>query len=118
MPVYVLGRITIALLWIYQGLVPKLLGPHPDELALNMALGFDADVAAHLTRAAGVGEVLFGLAVLACALAAPTDGRRDDRTARRRGRRRAALPARRVQSSGEQPSHVRPGSDVPAHGAN
>lgn len=65
MPAYLLGRLTIALLWIYQGLVPKLLGPHPDERVLNMAMGLSADAADQFSRAAGLGEVLMGLAVLA-----------------------------------------------------
>jgi hypothetical protein len=34
-------RFSIAFIWLYQGIVPKLLGPHADELRMNMALGLN-----------------------------------------------------------------------------
>ena len=64
--VYAIGRVTIAFVWLYHGLVPKLLGPHRDELAMNMALGFSPGDAHRLSLAAGVVEVVFGVVVLVC----------------------------------------------------
>jgi hypothetical protein len=34
-----LCRFALAFIWIYQGIVPKWLGPHDDELAMNQVLG-------------------------------------------------------------------------------
>jgi hypothetical protein len=30
---------NVAGIWLYQGLVPKLLGPHPDEVSMAEAFG-------------------------------------------------------------------------------
>lgn len=57
-------RITLAAMWFYQGLVPKLLGPHADELAMDMAIGFSVDQAVIIAYIAGVVEILLGIAVL------------------------------------------------------
>ncbi len=57
------GRAVLALLWIYQGLVPKLLGPHADELAMNLALGVSATTAWQISMVAGVTEIAIGLCV-------------------------------------------------------
>ena len=59
-----LCRFSLAFIWIYQGLVPKWLGPHEDELAMNMALGFDAAQAVWVSYIGGTLEVLLGLAIL------------------------------------------------------
>jgi hypothetical protein len=59
-----LCNITVAGVWIYQGLVPKLLGPHPDEVAMSTAFGIPPDLQALISHTVGVGEVLFGLCVL------------------------------------------------------
>lgn len=57
-------RIALAFIWIYQGVVPKWLGPHADELIMNMAAGFDPDQAVLVAFFGGAMEVLLGLAVL------------------------------------------------------
>ena len=57
-------RAAIALVWIYQGLVPKLLGPDKDELAMSMALGVSREMANFLSYSAGLGELALGAAVL------------------------------------------------------
>jgi DoxX-like family len=57
-------RWTIAFIWVYQGIVPKLLGPHSDELRMNMALGLNHSQAHLLSYVAGVMELGFGLIVL------------------------------------------------------
>jgi hypothetical protein len=65
-----LGRIrrlcnfTVAGIWLYQGIVPKLLRPHPDEAAMSSAFGIPPGAQASVSYAAGVGEVLLGLCVL------------------------------------------------------
>jgi hypothetical protein len=59
-----LCTVTVAAIWIYQGLVPKLLGPHADELAMSRAFGIAADLQAPVSYVAGAVEVLFGLCVL------------------------------------------------------
>jgi hypothetical protein len=59
-----IARGAAAACWIYQGLVPKLLGPHADELAMVAALGVPAAQATTLSMAAGVAEIALGLAML------------------------------------------------------
>ncbi|MCV2371402.1 DoxX-like family protein, partial [Roseateles oligotrophus] len=59
-----LCNFTVAGIWLYQGLVPKLLGPHPDELAMSIAFGIPTGLQASVSYAAGIGEVLLGLCVL------------------------------------------------------
>lgn len=63
---YALCRVTIAFIWFYHGLVPKLLGPHPDELAMNMAMGLSPLNASRLAVLGGVLEILFALLILLC----------------------------------------------------
>lgn len=57
-------RAAIAFVWIYQGLVPKLLGPHEDEMAMNLALGISPLHATYVAYAAGVAEIALGVAIL------------------------------------------------------
>jgi hypothetical protein len=59
-----LCNFTVGGIWLYQGLVPKLLGPHPDEAAMSSAFGIAPSLQAPVSYAAGVGEVLLGLCVL------------------------------------------------------
>ncbi len=61
---YVICRLMIAFVWVYHGLVPKLLGPHTDELAMNMALGLNLEQAKQLAFLGGSAEIAFGVAVL------------------------------------------------------
>ena len=51
-------------IWLYQGLVPKLLGPHPDEVAMSAAFGIPVGPQSAVSYAAGAGEVLLGLCIL------------------------------------------------------
>ena len=62
---YTLARLGVAFVWIWHGLVPKLIFDHPDESVMLTDVGIAPERAAQLVRAAGVGEVLFGLVVLA-----------------------------------------------------
>ena len=57
-------RITLAFIWIYQGLVPKLLFPETGELEIMRATGlFDGSEVIWLS-ALGIGEILFGILFL------------------------------------------------------
>ena len=60
-----MARATLALLWVYQGLVPKLLVADSGERELAAALAFVGSDAATWVRAAGIAELLFGVALLA-----------------------------------------------------
>lgn len=62
--IFLICRLSLAFGFFYQGLVPKLLGPHPDELAMSLALGFSRELSTLMSYAAGVGEVCFGIAFL------------------------------------------------------
>lgn len=61
-----LCRFTLAFIWIYQGLVPKWLGPHPDEIAINLAAGATPAQAVFIARAGGTFEIALGMAILLC----------------------------------------------------
>lgn len=62
--VHAIATLGVAFVWIWHGVVPKLLGPHADELKLWLDAGFAIETARLLTFAAGVSEVVFGLLVL------------------------------------------------------
>lgn len=59
-----LCRFALAFIWIYQGVVPKWLGPHEDELAMNLVSGVSHEQAVWIAYGGGVLEVLLGLAIL------------------------------------------------------
>lgn len=61
---YAICRVSVAFVWLYQGLVPKLLGPHKDEIAMNMALGLSEQSAIRMAAFGGAVELAFGLAIL------------------------------------------------------
>ena len=46
-------RLTLALLWLYQGLVPKLLFQSPDEIIIWQNMGFDLVLAKILLGLSG-----------------------------------------------------------------
>lgn len=58
-------RWTLAFVFVYHGVAPKLLTRDPDELAMLAGLGVPADRAPTLLAAIGVAEVAWGLAFLA-----------------------------------------------------
>lgn len=60
---YAVARVGLALIWIYQGLVPKLLVSHPIERAPFVRLGL-ADVATEAVVLLGIFEVALGIALL------------------------------------------------------
>jgi hypothetical protein len=57
-------QLTLAFLWIYQGLVPKLLFINADEIAVWQWFGLSYQHAIWAGQAAGVGEIFFGLLFL------------------------------------------------------
>jgi len=60
---YTIARLTLAAMWLYEGVVPKLFGPHPQELAMSARL-VSAAWAGHLVVAMGIAEVALGLLLL------------------------------------------------------
>ncbi|WP_338847104.1 DoxX-like family protein [Massilia sp. W12] len=56
--------LSLGLCWLYQGLVPKLLGPDAMELQLAQHITGSADAALWFARAGGVAEILFALWLL------------------------------------------------------
>jgi uncharacterized membrane protein YphA (DoxX/SURF4 family) len=58
--VHALARCALALVWLYQGLVPKLLALHGDEIALIHHGGVPLTSAPAIVWAGGVLEVVFG----------------------------------------------------------
>ena len=63
--VHAVARVTLALVFLWHGLVPKLIYRHPDELALLRDSGLSASAAARVVTIVGVAEVAYGLALLA-----------------------------------------------------
>jgi NAD(P)-dependent dehydrogenase (short-subunit alcohol dehydrogenase family) len=57
-------RFAVGSIWMYQGLVPKLLGPHADELAMAQAAGVPPPYQPMVSFAAGVAEVVFGVLLI------------------------------------------------------
>ena len=54
----------LAFFWCYQGMVPKLIWQHPDELKIWQVLGISEVWALRAVYASGVAEVIFGLLFL------------------------------------------------------
>lgn len=61
---YAVCRCTIAFVWFYQGLIPKLLYLHEDELAMSMATGFSRTSAEQLATIGGASEIGMSVVVL------------------------------------------------------
>jgi hypothetical protein len=62
--VHAVARVAIAIIFLYQGVVPKLLAQHPSELALLTAIGL-APGAAHATLITiGLAELALGASML------------------------------------------------------
>jgi hypothetical protein len=61
---HTIARAGLAFAWIYQGLVPKLLFAASSGELVTTALIVGADLAPVAVRAAGIGELAFGVALL------------------------------------------------------
>ena len=59
-----ISRTALAIVWIWHGLVPKLIVQHPDETAPLVAMGMEAETAWMIVTITGIGEILFGLLIL------------------------------------------------------
>lgn len=59
-----ISRIVVAFVWIYHGLIPKLLFSHSDESALLLAGGIAPDSVSTALRLLGFGEIAFGTVLL------------------------------------------------------
>ena len=57
-------RFSTGAIWLYQGIVPKLLGPHRDETAMIAALGVPPEQQATIAYLAGAAEVALGLCIV------------------------------------------------------
>lgn len=62
--IHAVARIGLAVTFAYHGIVPKLLGPHPDEVAMLADAGIPASAIESAVVALGVLEVLFAALVL------------------------------------------------------
>lgn len=57
-------QMTLAFLWIYQGLFPKLVFPSTFDIQVWQFLGLNVDLATVFVRLSGGAEILFGCAFL------------------------------------------------------
>lgn len=62
--IYCLARATVAFVWLYEGIVPKLILRHADELTMLHALGLSGPAARSVLLAIGFIELGIGLALL------------------------------------------------------
>lgn len=62
--IHAAARYTIAFVWIWHGLVPKLIMRHPDEYAPLLAMGIDQSMADLIVTCSGYGEIVFGLLIV------------------------------------------------------
>ncbi|MGE5194733.1 MAG: DoxX-like family protein, partial [Deltaproteobacteria bacterium] len=63
--IHATARLGLAFVWLYQGIVPKLLWQHADELAMFADGGWTGDAARLALWALGSCEIAFGLSLLA-----------------------------------------------------
>ena len=57
-------RIAISIVWLYQGIIPKLIAKHADELAMLADAGIAEEAAPNILAIIGTGELLFGASIL------------------------------------------------------
>lgn len=62
--IYTISRSALAFIWLWHGLVPKLIVRHPDEYIPLNAMDIDQSTAETIVAAAGWGEIAFGLLLL------------------------------------------------------
>ena len=63
MPTIQIARYIVSFSWIYHGIFPKLIHIAPIEKLMTESIGFSEETSYWITKSAGVGEVLFGLAL-------------------------------------------------------
>lgn len=57
-------QITLAVLWIYQGWIPKILFQSAAEIAIWQSMGFEQDLAKICVALSGLIEIMFGCTFL------------------------------------------------------
>ncbi len=62
--VHGVARVALALIFAYHGLVPKLLGHHPDEIAMLRAVGIPIDLVGVALTGLGIAELVVALCLL------------------------------------------------------
>ncbi len=62
--VHLLARVAVAFIWLWHGIVPKLIYKHVDELAPLVAVGFSERSARLVVIGAGWAELAIGMALL------------------------------------------------------
>ncbi|HEX8087453.1 MAG TPA: DoxX-like family protein [Blastocatellia bacterium] len=62
--IYAISRVVVAFVWIYHGLVPKLIFQHQDEVTMLMAAGIQPAGALSFLRIVGWAELALGLLLL------------------------------------------------------
>jgi uncharacterized membrane protein YphA (DoxX/SURF4 family) len=62
--IYAICRLMVAFVWLYQGLVPKLLFANPDESAMLADAGWSAESISAAVRWAGIAEIAFGVLLI------------------------------------------------------
>ncbi|ATD01094.1 DoxX-like family protein [Pseudoalteromonas spongiae] len=58
-----IARYIVSFSWLYHGIFPKLVHIAPLEKLMTASIGFSEETSYFITKAAGVGEVLFGLLI-------------------------------------------------------
>jgi uncharacterized membrane protein YphA (DoxX/SURF4 family) len=56
-----MARYMITFVWLYHGVFPKLIHIAPLEQLMTGSIGFSDNISYLITKAAGIGEVIFGL---------------------------------------------------------
>lgn len=56
-----IARFIISFSWLYHGLMPKLIHIAPLELTMTASFGFNPEISMLITRAAGIGEIIFAV---------------------------------------------------------
>ena len=59
--VHFAARATVVAIFLYHGIVPKLLGPHPDEIAMFTASGFSHAESLPLVVSIGIAEIIIAI---------------------------------------------------------
>lgn len=62
--IHALSRMTVALVWLYQGLIPKLITKHADELEMMADAGIRETIVPTVLVSVGLFEVILGASVL------------------------------------------------------
>ncbi|QGJ70938.1 Membrane protein YndG [Planctomycetales bacterium 10988] len=64
--IHAISRFAVAVVWLYQGLIPKLIAVHSDELTMLTEAGISQTNAPFIAASVGILEALIGVYVLCC----------------------------------------------------